>query len=58
MTGQVCGGLVTGTSSVTLTSNMSGNWTVSIDKESSDPLSSNLIGHCIGHSVYLMCGRV
>jgi len=57
MTGQVFGRLVTGTSSVTLTSNMSGSGTASIDEGSSDSLS-NLIDHCIGHSVGLSCGRV
>jgi len=58
MTGQVCGRLVTGTSSVTLTSNMSGNGTANIGEGSSDPLSSNSIDHCVGHSVGLSCGRV
>jgi hypothetical protein len=58
MTGQVCGRSVTGTSSVILTWNMSGNETASIDEGSSDSLSSNLIDHCIDHSGGLSCGRV
>ena len=58
MTGQVCAILVTGTSSVILTSNMSGNGIASIDEGSSDSLSGNSVDHCIGHLVGLSCGRV
>ena len=58
MTGQVCGRLVTGTSSVTLTSNMSGNGIANTDEGSSGPLCSNSIDHCVGHSVDLSFGRV
>ena len=58
MTGQVYGRWATGTSSAILTSYLSGNGTASIDEGSSDFLSSNLIDHCIGHSVGLSCGQV
>ena len=58
MIGQVCGRLAMGTSSVILTSNVSGNGTANIDEGSIGFSSGNSIGQCIGHLVGPLYGWV